>query len=166
MAGGLIDNGTRRRRRYQPLAEINVVPFIDIMLVLLIIFMVAAPLLTIGVEVDLPRTAANPIANPDEPLIVSVRADGGIILQESPIELGELVPRLQAIAANRVRDEVRVFVRGDRAASYGRIAETLTAIQQGGFTRVALQMDQAPPAPRPAAPSQPAPAQPQRQPGR
>jgi len=92
MAGGLIGNGTRRRRRYQPLAEINVVPFIDIMLVLLIIFMVAAPLLTIGVEVDLPRTAANPIANPDEPLIVSVRADGGIILQESPIELGELVP--------------------------------------------------------------------------
>jgi len=171
MAGGLIGNGRGRRRRYQPLAEINVVPFIDIMLVLLIIFMVAAPLLTIGVQVDLPRTTANPIANPDEPLVVSVRADGGIMLQESPIDIAELVPRLQAIAANRGRDEVRVFVRGDRAANYGRIAETLTAIQQGGFSRVALQMDQAAPtpaqrAPAQGTPAQGAPAQPQRQPGR
>jgi biopolymer transport protein TolR len=143
MAGGLIGSGRGRRARYQPLAEINVTPLVDVMLVLLIIFMVAAPLLTVGVQVDLPRTSANPISNPDEPLVVSVRADGGIILQETPIELADLIPRLQAIAATRGREETRVFVRGDRAANYGRIAETLSAIQQGGFTRVALQMDQA-----------------------
>jgi biopolymer transport protein TolR len=163
MAAGLIGNGGGRKGRYRPMAEINVTPLVDVMLVLLIIFMVAAPLLTVGVQVDLPRTAANPISNPDEPLIVSVRADGGIILQETPIEMADLVPRLQAIAANRGRDEVRVFVRGDRAASYGRIAEALAAIQQGGFSRVALQMDQATaPPPRPG---QQAPAQGSARPG-
>ncbi len=143
MAAGLIGNGGGRKGRYRPIAEINVTPLVDVMLVLLIIFMVTAPLLTVGVQVDLPRTAASPISSPDEPLIVSVRADGVVILQETPIDMADLVPRLQAIAANRARDEVRVFVRGDRAASYGRIAEALTAIQQGGFSRVALQMDQA-----------------------
>jgi biopolymer transport protein TolR len=170
MAAGLIGNGGGRKRRYRPMAEINVTPLVDVMLVLLIIFMVAAPLLTVGVQVELPRTAANPIANPDEPLIVSVRADGGIILQETPIEMADLIPRLQAIAASRGRDEVRVFVRGDRAASYGRIAETLAAIQQGGFSRVALQMDQATAAPLrqrepPARPQQAEPPQ-KRPPGR
>jgi biopolymer transport protein TolR len=172
MAAGLIGNGGGRKGRYRPMAEINVTPLVDVMLVLLIIFMIAAPLLTVGVQVDLPRTAANPISSPDEPLIVSVRADGGIILQETPIELADLIPRLRAIAANRGRDEVRVFVRGDRAASYGRIAETLAAIQQGGFSRVALQMDQTAASPQrpgqvPPRPAETRPAQPQqRQPGR
>jgi biopolymer transport protein TolR len=164
----MIGNGRGRKARYRPLAEINVTPLVDVMLVLLIIFMIAAPLLTVGVQVDLPRTSANPISNPDEPLVVSVRADGGIILMETPIEFGELVPRLQAIAQTRGREEARIFVRGDRAANYGRIAETLTAIQQGGFSRVALQMDQATtPAqpPRQAQPPRPAQA-PARQQGR
>lgn len=166
MAAGLIGNGGGRKGRYRPMAEINVTPLVDVMLVLLIIFMIAAPLMTVGVQVDLPRTAANPISNPDEPLVVSVRADGGIILQETAIELEDLVPRLQAIAANRGRDEVRIFVRGDRAVAYGRIAETLTAIQQGGFTRVALQMEQAAAPARPReAPARPGQTQP-RQPGR
>jgi biopolymer transport protein TolR len=172
MAGGLIGNGGGRKGRYRPMAEINVTPLVDVMLVLLIIFMVAAPLMTVGVQVDLPRTAANPLSNPDEPLVVSVRADGSVILMETPIAFEELVPRLQAIAQTRNqtrgREETRVFVRGDRAANYGRIAETLTAIQQGGFSRVALQMDQATGAPaRPAQPAQPAqPATPPRQQGR
>lgn len=157
MAGGMLGNGRGRRARYQPLAEINVTPLVDVMLVLLIIFMVAAPLLTVGVQVDLPRTSANPISNPDEPLVVSVRADGGIILQETPIEMADLIPRLQAIAATRGREETRVFVRGDRAANYGRIAETLSAIQQGGFSRVALQMDQATTQPAPQRPAAPLP---------
>ncbi len=150
-------NGGGRKGRYRPMAEINVTPFVDVMLVLLIIFMVAAPLMTVGVQVDLPRTSANPLSNPDEPLVVSVRADGSVILMETPIAFEELVPRLQAIAQTRGREEARVFVRGDRAANYGRIAETLTAIQQGGFSRVALQMDQATGAP-PAPPQRPAPA--------
>ncbi|MCU0985017.1 MAG: biopolymer transporter ExbD [Acetobacteraceae bacterium] len=156
MAAGMIGNGGGRKGRYRPMAEINVTPLVDVMLVLLIIFMVAAPLMTVGVQVDLPRTAANPLSNPDEPLVVSVRADGSVILMETPIAFEELVPRLQAIAQTRGREEARVFVRGDRAANYGRIAETLTAIQQGGFSRVALQMDQATGAP--PAPQRPAPA--------
>jgi biopolymer transport protein TolR len=159
MAGGLMGNGGGRKGRYRPMAEINVTPLVDVMLVLLIIFMIAAPLMTVGVQVDLPRTAASPLSNPDEPLVVSVRADGSVILMETPIAFEELVPRLRAIAETRGREETRVFVRGDRAANYGRIAETLTAIQQGGFSRVALQMDQAIGAPTQPAQVQPAPAQ-------
>ena len=122
-----------------------------------------------GVSRILSRTAANPLSNPDEPLVVSVRADGSVILMETPISFEDLVPRLQAIARTRGREETRVFVRGDRAANYGRIAETLTAIQQGGFSRVALQMDQAtgaPPARGQAQPPRQQPASVPRQQGR
>jgi biopolymer transport protein TolR len=134
--------------RYAPLAEINVTPLVDVMLVLLIIFMVTAPLLTVGVEINLPRTQANPISQPDEPLTVSVRADGAVFVQEQPTGIEELAARLAAIAQNK--PELRIFVKGDRGANYGRIAEVLGAINRGGFSRVALITDAADSRPAPA----------------
>jgi biopolymer transport protein TolR len=149
-------------RRYAPLAEINVTPLVDVMLVLLIIFMVTAPLLTVGVELNLPRTAANPVAQPDEPLTVSVRADGSVFVQEEATTIEALTARLAAIAANK--PELRIFVRGDQGANYGRIAEVLGAINRGGFSRVALITDSVEnrPAPPPAAPRPQSPQPPPR----
>jgi len=143
--------------RYAPLAEINVTPLVDVMLVLLIIFMVTAPLLTVGVEINLPRTQANQVSQPDEPITISVRADGTIFVQETETSVEELTARLAAISQNK--PELRIFVRGDRGANYGRMAEVLGAINRGGFSKVALITDTA--EPRPAAP---APAPQQRQP--
>jgi biopolymer transport protein TolR len=149
--------------RYRPMAEINVTPLVDVMLVLLIIFMVTAPLLTTGVNLDLPRTQAAQISNPDEPLTISIRGDGQVFIQETETSVEELVPRLQAIAQNK--PELRIFVRGDRATNYGRMAEVLAAMIQGGFTKVALLTDPTPaaspaPAATPARPANP-PARPQ-----
>lgn len=142
MAAGLIGNGGGRKARYRPMAEINVTPLVDVMLVLLIIFMIAAPLLTVGVQVDLPRTTANPLPNPDEPLSVTINAEGRIFIQETPVEMEELVPRLAAIAEARAGSETRIFVRGDRAISYGRVMEVMGRIAAAGFTRVALLAEQ------------------------
>jgi biopolymer transport protein TolR len=153
-------SGPRRAsggKRYAPLAEINVTPLVDVMLVLLIIFMVTAPLLTVGVEINLPRTAANPVSQPDEPLTVSVRADGSVFVQEEATTVEALTARLAAIAQNK--PELRIFVRGDQGANYGRIAEVLGAINRGGFSRVALITETSetrpPPPPAPARPAQP-----------
>jgi biopolymer transport protein TolR len=126
--------GTRRRRR--PMAEINVTPFVDVMLVLLIVFMVTAPLLTVGVTVDLPETASSPLPGQDEPLTVSVSRDGAVFLQDSAIELGDLGPRLLAITERR--PDTRIFVRGDRVIDYGRVMEVVGAIHSAGFNKVAL----------------------------
>jgi biopolymer transport protein TolR len=139
--------------RYAPLAEINVTPLVDVMLVLLIIFMVTAPLLTVGVEINLPRTQANPVSQPDEPLTVSVRADGAVFVQETETGIEELTARLAAIAQNK--PELRIFVKGDRGANYGRIAEVLGAINRGGFSKVALITDSADSRPAPATPAVP-----------
>lgn len=153
------------RGRYRPLAEINVTPLVDVMLVLLIVFMVAAPLMTSGVNVDLPKTSAAPLNQDSEPLTVSVNAEGKIFLQESEAPLPELVTKLQAISQNK--PDRRIFVRGDKALAYGRIMEVMATITQGGFTKVALLAEQtgapaaAPAAPAPA--SQPAAAGPRRQ---
>ena len=140
MAGGLIQGysrrGGHRRQQYRPLAEINVTPFVDVMLVLLIVFMVTAPLLTVGVPVDLPQTEAETIADPDEPLVVSVDREGAVYLQDTQIELGKLVPRLIAITGSN--PEARIFVRGDRAIAYGRIMEVMGLVNAAGFKRVAL----------------------------
>ena len=158
MAGPLMKRGAGGR--YRPMAEINVTPFVDVMLVLLIIFMVAAPMMTSGVPVDLPRTAAQPLNQEQEPLTISVDPQGRIFLQETEVALEELVGRLQAIARNQPQGqpERRIFVRGDRAISYGRVMEVMGTISAGGFTRVALLAEQATsPAARPA---QPAPARP------
>jgi biopolymer transport protein TolR len=124
------------RRRLRPMAEINVTPFVDVMLVLLIVFMVTAPLLTVGVTVDLPETASSPLPGQDEPLTVSVSRDGTVFLQDSAIDLPDLGPRLLAITERR--PDARIFVRGDKVIDYGRVMQVVGAIHSAGFTRVAL----------------------------
>ena len=111
-------------------------PFVDVMLVLLIVFMVTAPLLTVGVPVDLPETEAQTIADPDEPLVVSVDREGAVYLQDTQIELDKLVPRLIAVTGSN--PDTRIFVRGDRAIAYGRIMEVMGLVNAAGFKRVAL----------------------------
>lgn len=139
--GGGSTRGGRMRRR--PMSEINVTPLVDVMLVLLIVFMVAAPLLTVGVQVDLPKTQAAAIQGQDEPLSVTIDAKGGIYLQETTVELDQLVPRLQAIAGGA--PDRRIFVRGDQAINYGKVLEVMGVINAAGFTKVALVGN--PPAP-------------------
>jgi len=139
MAGGLGNYG-RGKGRYRPLAEINVTPLVDVMLVLLIVFMVAAPLMTSGVNVDLPKASAAPLAQDSEPVTVSVNAEGKIFLGETEAGLPELVARLQAASDNKT--DRRIFVRGDKGISYGRIMEVMATITQGGFTKVALLAEQ------------------------
>src|ERR1700748_3085352 len=121
MAGG-IQQGTTRgrgRSRRRPMAEINVTPFVDVMLVLLIVFMVAAPLLTVGVPIDLPKTQAKQMEGDSKPITVSIKADGKIYLQDAEVDADKLVTTLQAIAKEGL-DE-RIFVRGDKDADYGTI---------------------------------------------
>jgi len=127
---------SRRRAGYQPMAEINVTPFVDVMLVLLIVFMVTAPLLTVGVPVDLPKTKAQPIADLVEPLVVSIDAKGEIYIQDTVVPMAGLVPRLQAITENKA--DTRIYVRGDKAIDYGRVMQVMGRINNAGFTRVAL----------------------------
>ena len=114
-------------------------PFIDVMLVLLIVFMVTAPLLTVGVPVDLPKTRAQALSQDREPLTVSLRRDGRIYLQNSPIGEDDLVPKLTAIAANGY--DQRIFVRGDKAVDYGRVMEVMALISAAGFTHIGLVTD-------------------------
>ena len=131
--------GTGRKRigpRFRPRAEINVTPFVDVMLVLLVVFMITAPLLTVGVEVDLPESAATHLPGDDEPLTVTIDDEGALFLQELEIGLDELVPKLRAIAAER--PEARIFVRGDKAIDYGRVMAVMGTINAAGFTRVGL----------------------------
>jgi biopolymer transport protein TolR len=129
--------GRRRRggRRHRPMSEINMTPFIDVMLVLLIIFMVAAPLLTVGVPLDLPQTKAAALNIDKQPLTISVRSDGKVYLMETPISVQELIPKLEAMG--KAKDE-RIFVRADRAANYGQYAEVLSAVSTAGYTRLAV----------------------------
>jgi biopolymer transport protein TolR len=130
--------GRRRRgaRRHRPMSEINMTPFIDVMLVLLIIFMVAAPLLTVGVPLDLPQTKAAALNIDKQPLTLSVKADGKIYLMETAIGMDEIVPKLQAISKTGQDD--RIYVRGDRATNYGRVAEVMSVINAAGYKKVAL----------------------------
>ncbi|WP_456316151.1 protein TolR [Roseomonas elaeocarpi] len=158
MSSGVPGKG---RTRYRPMAEINVTPLVDVMLVLLIIFMVAAPLMTSGVPVDLPKTAAQPLNQETEPLTISVNPEGKIFLQETEVPLEELGAKLQAIMQNQPQGqpERRIFVRGDRTNSYGRVMEVMGAVISSGFTRVALLAEQpagAQPAPNRGAAAQPA----------
>ena len=123
-------------RRHRPMGEINVTPFVDVMLVLLIVFMVTAPLLTVGVEVDLPKTKAGAINADAAPLVVSIKSDGSLYLQETVVEPEALIPRLRAISD--ANSDVRIFVRGDRAVSYGEVLSVMGRIQSAGFEKVAL----------------------------
>ncbi len=123
-------------RRHRPMGEINVTPFVDVMLVLLIVFMVTAPLLTVGVEVDLPKTKAGAINADAAPLVVSIKADGSLYLQEAAVDAKVLVPRLKAIS--NANPDVRIFVRGDQAVTYGDVLSVMGRIQAAGFEKVAL----------------------------
>ncbi len=121
------------------MSEINVTPFVDVMLVLLIIFMVTAPLLAVGVQVDLPKTDAAPLTTSEEPLTVSIDADGLIYLQETEIDLDSLVPRLLAIAENGY--EENIYVRADHAVDYGQVMVVMGRINSAGFVRLGLVTD-------------------------
>ncbi|MCI5046025.1 MAG: ExbD/TolR family protein [Aquisalinus sp.] len=132
-------SGRGGRGRHRPLAEINVTPLVDVMLVLLIIFMVAAPLLTAGVEVDLPDTDAQEISEIVEPLSVSITADGTIFVQETEIAYDNLVPHLQAVADAGY--DQRIYIRGDKGATYDDVAKVFGRINSAGFTRLALVTD-------------------------
>ena len=123
-------------RRHRPMGEINVTPFVDVMLVLLIVFMVTAPLLTVGVEVDLPKTKAGAINADAAPLVVSIKADGSLYLQEAAVDAEVLIPRLKAIS--NANPDVRIFVRGDKAVTYGDVLGVMGRIQAAGFEKVAL----------------------------
>jgi biopolymer transport protein TolR len=158
-----LNGGGGRRGRYRPLSEINVTPLVDVMLVLLIIFMVTAPLMSNVVNVDLPKVATNAMNQDSQPITVSVDAQGLVYLQEQKVELPDLVTRLQAIVQDN--KDRRIFVRGDKANSYGRIIEVMGTIVLGGFTKAALMSEppvgmnlptETPPAPAATPPATPA----------
>ena len=138
MAGGIIQQNARGgRRRHRPLAEINVTPLVDVMLVLLIVFMVTAPLLTTGVHVDLPKSKAAPLAQSDDkPLEISIDAKGQIFIQDTPIDLAQLVPRLNAISQEN--HDAKIYIRGDRSNSWGTMMEVLGAVGGAGYGEVGL----------------------------
>ncbi len=148
MKSGGGGGGRRRRRsggRSQPMAEINVTPMVDVMLVLLIIFMVAAPLLTVGVPVELPKTAASSLpSETEEPLAVTITADGTVTIMTTEVEMDELVNRLRAIAVERADD--RIFLRADGAVPYQTVAQVMGALNRGGFSSIGLVTDSGGPA--------------------
>jgi biopolymer transport protein TolR len=119
-----------------PMAEINVTPFVDVMLVLLIVFMVTAPLLTVGVPIDLPETQAKQMEGDSEPITVSIKADGKIYLQDAEVDADKLVATLQAIAKNGLNE--RVFVRGDKSADYGMIMRVMGRLNSAGYKKIGL----------------------------
>lgn len=135
----------RRRAASRPMSEINVTPFVDVMLCLLIIFMVAAPLMTVGVPVELPETSAEALpTEQEEPLSITLTADGRVMIQTTEVPLGELVTRLQAIAAER--DSQRIFLRADGAIPYDQVMQVMGALNAGGFREIGLVTDAGGPA--------------------
>jgi biopolymer transport protein TolR len=136
--GGAAVVGKRRHRRRPVMSEINVTPMVDVMLVLLIIFMVSAPLLTVGVPLDLPQTQAKSLEQDREPLTVSVNLQGQVFLQNTEIPVDELVAKLKAITDARGGFDERIYVRGDRKVDYGTVMRVMGRLSQAGFRRVAL----------------------------
>ena len=130
--------GGHRRSRRGVMSEINVTPMVDVMLVLLIIFMVSAPLLTVGVPIDLPQSQAKNLDNDKEPLTVSVNEKGQVYLQNAEIKLDEMIPKLQAVAQARGGNDARIFVRGDKKVDYGTMMQVMGRLSGAGFHRVAL----------------------------
>ena len=176
-AAGGGSGGKFRRRRYTPIADINVTPLVDVMLVLLIIFMVTAPLMQVGVPVDLPKTSAQTVAGKDEPLVVSVNSKDEVFLGETKYDVAELGTKLKAV--HDEKPDQRVFMRGDKAVDYGKMMEVMGVVIDSGFRQLGLLGEQAqqlgkgggtvtpapaqaprapqPGAPQPAAPQSPAP---------
>ncbi len=131
--------GRRRRRgapRYSAMADINMTPFIDVMLVLLIIFMVAAPLLATGVPIDLPQTKAAPLNIEKKPIAIAIDDKGELYLMDQPVKIEELIARIQPLAASGT--EERIYIRGARAVNYGRVAEVMALVTGAGYKKVAL----------------------------
>ena len=125
-----------RARRHSPMHEINVTPFVDVMLVLLIVFMVTAPLLTVGVPIELPESRGQQLQTNKEPLTISVQKDGKVYIQETEVQLGDLATRLRAIAKSGY--EETIFVRGDKGIDYGTVMKVMSRIKAGGFKKVSL----------------------------
>jgi biopolymer transport protein TolR len=138
MAGSSGGGGRRGRRRVAPMAEINVTPMVDVMLVLLIIFMVSAPLLTVGVPLDLPQTQAKSLDQDKNPLTLSVNLKGQVFLNDTEIALNDLVAKLKAVTDARGGLDERIFVRGDKKVDYGTVMRVMGRLSAAGFRRVAL----------------------------
>ena len=126
----------RRRGRARPMSEINVTPFVDVMLVLLIVFMVTAPLMTVGVAVDLPQTRARALGQDKEPIAITINKAGQVFIQNTPIAVDALVAKLVAIAGNGY--EQRIYVRADQTVPYGKVAQVMGLLSQAGFTHIGL----------------------------
>ena len=125
-----------KRSEKEPMSEINVTPFVDVMLVLLIIFMVTAPLLTVGVQVDLPETSADTLPEESEPLTLTINSKGEVFIQETKIEFNNLIKKILAVSNNRT--DTRIYVRGDKNINYGRVLEVMGTLSGAGFSKVAL----------------------------
>ena len=124
------------RSSKEPMSEINVTPFVDVMLVLLIVFMVTAPLLTVGIPVDLPKIKANALTDQKDPIEITVKLDGSVYLGESIVEVDNIISRLNAITDKNT--EARIYIRGDRVVAYGRVMEIMSIINSAGYIKVAL----------------------------
>ena len=127
---------SRKNKRYNQISDINVTPFVDVMLVLLIVFMVTAPLLTVGIAVDLPKVKADALTDQKDPIEITIKLDGSVYLGESIVEVENLIPRLNAITDQNT--EARIYVRGDRVVAYGRVMELMSIINSAGYVKVAL----------------------------
>ena len=141
MAGSVVSapsGGGRRRRRRAVMSDINVTPFVDVMLVLLIVFMVSAPLLTVGVPLDLPQSQAKSLDQDREPLTVSVNVQGQVFLQDSEIKIDDLVAKLKAVTDARGGADERIYVRGDKKVDYGKMMQVMGRLSAAGYHRVAL----------------------------
>ena len=132
----LNNSGKTRRRKYSQMSEINVTPFVDVMLVLLIVFMVTAPLLTVGIPVDLPKVKASALTDQKDPIEITVNLEGEVYIGESLVEVENLIPRINAITERNT--EARIYIRGDRVVAYGRILEIMSIINSAGYIKVAL----------------------------
>ena len=136
MASSIYAGSARGGGRRRPMSDINVTPLVDVMLVLLVVFMVTAPLLTVGVPVDLPQTQAPPINEPKEPTVITVQKDGAIFIQESSVPIDGLVEKLQAITG--ANPEAVLYVKGDKDIDYGRVLEVMSLVTSAGFHKVSL----------------------------
>ena len=131
-----IINKKNLRKSHKPMSEINVTPFVDVMLVLLIVFMVTAPLLTVGIKIDLPKVKADALTDQKDPLEISIKLDGKVYIGESEVKVENLIIRLKEITEENYAS--RIYVRGDRVIAYGRVMEIISSINSAGFTKVAL----------------------------